>query len=104
MDVASHGRYWKPHRQFAHRVQEHLPNKANCDAALAKYGINQEGEIFKSAFPLLDPFSGFPIDPMHCELRLAKYYHEGLVTDYLSKAGLEAYTSAWQTIKVPFGW
>lgn len=104
MDITLHRRYYQPHCQFVANIQNDNQTKTKRDVALAKYGINQDGEIFKITFPILDPFSCFPVDPMHCELRLAKYFHEVLVTDYLSKAGLSAYTTAWQMINVPYGW
>jgi len=44
---------------------------------------------------MLDPFVGYPNNPMHVELRLAKYCHQVLIEDIFSRAGLEAYRQSW---------
>lgn len=72
--------------------------------ALAAFGLSKDGHVFKSCFNFLDPFSQYPNDPMHCELRLAKYFHALLVRQFLSKPGIQAYLEAWSAVELPYGW
>jgi len=100
------GRYKKPHDalyEYTISCASGKSVKASHDL-FAKYGITPGGHIFRHCFPMLDPFVGYPNDPMHVELRLAKYCHQVLIEDIFSPAGLEAYRQSWNRITLPHGW
>jgi len=61
----------------------------------------QRGYLLHSALPMLDLYIGFPIDAMHCELRLPSYLHEVLIEEIFSTVGVSAYSDGWESINVP---
>lgn len=105
-DVQQDGRYRAPHdhlRWFLEKTTAELGVKARDDRYKA-YGTTPNSGVFAPCFPILDPFTCFPNDPMHAELRLAKYFNAILVTDLLSECGRDAYSAAWNILNIPYGW
>lgn len=105
-DVHQDGRYRAPYDHlhwFLGETTGGLGAKARNDQYKA-YGITPRSGLFAPCFPFLDPFSCFPNDPMHVELRLAKYFNAILVTDLLSEYGRDAYSAAWNVLNLPYGW
>jgi hypothetical protein len=100
--VEVHGRY----SQLSAAINDHRQSlkKGKSAELLNKYGMLEHGSYFAITFPLLDPYTCFPIDAMHCELRLAKYFHEALKEEILTTAGTDAYSAAWNTMNPPYGW
>jgi hypothetical protein len=72
--------------------------------ALNKFGLLPDGFVFGNTFQLLDPHTNFPNDAMHCELRIAKYFHSALMEDIFTTAGCQAYEVQWNKINLPYGW
>jgi len=103
-DIYREGRYPQPEDNlFINIMSQNLSDSAR-GTVFAQHGISSNGHIFGTAFPSLNPFSAYPNDPMHVELRLAKYFHECLMKDVFSKTGTDAYEAAWNRINVPYGW
>jgi hypothetical protein len=103
-DVNRDGRYRQQQDNlFANIMSQNLSDSAR-GTVFSKQGISSNGHLFGAAFPSLDRFSAYPNDPMHVELRLAKYFHECLMKEVFSKAGIDAYEVAWNQINVPYGW
>lgn len=105
-DVFRIGRYQQPHNLLFAQLSQQAVNRSKKTShdIFAQYGVTPTGHIFHTCFPLLDPFTSYPNDPMHAELRLAKYYHQVLIEDILSAAGLDAYAEAWNQLTLPHGW
>ena len=102
-DTSEDGRYLEPSRQLLNHIRATNTTAKDRDAARSARGITEEGHIFGRAFTGLNPFTGYPSDPMHCELRLAKYFQTMLVEDVLSVTGIAAYQQAWNNMNVPYG-
>ena len=87
------GRYKKPHDALYEYTISCASGKSvkTSNDLFAKYGITPDGHIFRDYFSMLDPFVSYPNDPMHVELRLAKYCHQVLIEDIFSPARFEAY-------------
>lgn len=105
-EVLHTGRYKQHHDALYQHLQQqaHGKSKKVTHDIFASVGVAQIGHIFRECFPMLDPFQAYPNDPMHAELRLAKYYHQVLIEDILSGEGLDAYAEAWNRMPLPFGW
>jgi hypothetical protein len=100
--VEAHGRYSQL-MSAIHQESQRMKRGKGLEL-LNKYGMLEKGSSFASTFPLLDPHTCFPNDAMHCELRLAKYFHEALKEEIFTTAGTDAYSAAWETMNVPYGW
>ena len=105
-DVQADGRYYDPTQSFQEGIDKSYEKRAPASrtAALARHGISESGHIFGSIFPCLHPFTSYPNDPMHAEIRLAKYFQIALLEDVFSVAGVKAYLEAWERVNVPYGW
>jgi hypothetical protein len=104
LDVRVEGRYQAAHSHLRDQL-DMVAGKRNKTQVFSRCGINEtEGPIFAKCFPCLDIFNGYPNDPFHCELRLAKYFQEALVHGLLSEEGQEVYGEVWNQIDVPYGW
>jgi hypothetical protein len=104
LDTRAEGRYQTAHSYLRDQL-ELIPGKKTKAQLFSRCGINEaEGPIFAQCFPCLDIFNGYPSDPFHCELRLAKYFQEVLIGSLLSEEGKAAYGAVWNQIDVPYGW
>ena len=102
-DVIFDGRY-SQETEFKFEMALGERTAADRTNGLASLGLKTEGHIFGNAFPCMNPFTGYPCDPMHAELRLAKYFQAMLTESIFSAAGIAAYEQAWNAINVPYGW
>jgi hypothetical protein len=104
VDVKAEGRYQTAHSNLRSQL-DLVRGKRNKAEAFSRCGMNEsEGPIFARCFPCLDIFNGFPNDPFHCELRLAKYFQEALINGLFSDDGKDAYGEVWNQVDVPYGW
>jgi hypothetical protein len=104
LDTRVEGRYQAAHSHLRGQL-ELIGGKRKKSLAFSQRGINEaEGSIFAKCFPCLDIFNGYPNDPFHCELRLAKYFQEALVNGLFCEEGQQVYAKVWYQIDVPYGW
>ena len=94
-DTVWNGRY-QAHHQHRFKVlsKDDGRSQAEKTAGFSSFGISKYGHVFEGSFPFLDPFSSYPSNPMHSELRLAKYFLSMLMKNILSKHGIDAYLEA----------
>jgi hypothetical protein len=100
------GRYQKPHDTLYKDIISRAAGKSAkiSQDLFAKYSITPAGHIFRHCFPMLDLFVGYRNDPMHAELRLAKYCHQVLIKDVPPATRLKAYMRSWNRVTLPLGW
>lgn len=104
-DGVKTGRYDIPHRHLYHYLKASAPGgEVARHNYFTKQGVAEEGHIWWKPFNCLDPFSSYPIDPMHSELRLVNYFQELIIGRLLSKTGRTAYKKAWNKLNLPRGW
>lgn len=103
-DYLQEGRYFETSRRLLEHIRTTTVSAKDRESAYSAQGMTPDGHIFGTAFTSLNPHTGYPSDPMHCELRLAKYFQSMLIEDVLSTTGIPAYQRAWNDMNVPYGW
>ncbi|KAI5776169.1 hypothetical protein EDC01DRAFT_637031 [Geopyxis carbonaria] len=102
-DISQHGRYQQSMVQTRLNIKT-IRSSNDREKAYRMVGLLDRIPTFSHCFPLLDPYCGFPIDPFHCELRLASYTHACLIETMLNTAGKLQYQRIWETCALPYGW